>query len=288
MKILFFCSLLFFSSTLIAANSTIDTTIDTTMEVVVSIVPQQYFVQRIGGDKVHVSIMVKAGQSPELFEPSPRIMSIYSTALVYFTIGMPFEQVWIKRVASLNPQISIIATQPHEQDLLTANATHHYHKWDPHTWLSPLLAIEQARIIMLELVRLKPQHQAIFWSNFNNLSAELTALHDEFLTLFHKIKVQRFISFHPAFSYFSQLYGLQQISIERDGKEPTAKQIAQVIGQFRHSNVSYLLVERQFNQLIPKTIAQSVGAQVLLLDPLAYDYFINMRDIAHKINSALF
>ena len=62
--------------------------------------------------------MVKPGQSPETFEPSPKLMSLYSRADVYFTIGMPFERVWIDRVASLNQTISIKSTQPDEKKLL--------------------------------------------------------------------------------------------------------------------------------------------------------------------------
>lgn len=255
------------------------------IEAFVSILPQQYFVQRIGGDRVKVSVMVKPGQSPETFEPSPKLMTLYSRADVYFTIGMPFEQVWIDRVASLNKRVSVVSTQ--ELNVLLPGQ-HNPDSWDPHTWLSPLLAINQAKIIARELARLSPKDKEFFLSNYNLLEKELYVLHEEISQHFKQIDKNNFITFHPAFSYFAQQYGLLQVAIEVDGKEPSAKQIAQIVNRIRDKNVDYILIERQFNQLIPMTIAQSVGAQLLVLDPLAWDYLSNLRDIAAKINKALF
>ncbi len=260
------------------------------LEVFVSILPQQYLVERIGGDQVNVNVMVKPGQSPETFDPSPKLMSKYSRADVYFTIGLPFEQVWIGRVASLNNTARIIKTQPDfsqhkEQGIALGD---HHHDWDPHTWLSPRLFLQQAKIVLQGLNSLSPDKKQYFVNNYNKLALEVKALDEEFVKLFQGKSGQHFITFHPAFSYFANQYGLIQIAIEIDGKEPSAKQIAQVINRIRDNKVAYILIEKQFNQTIPQTIAQSVGARLLELDPLARDYLVNMRDIADKINRALF
>lgn len=260
-----------------------------TIEAFVSILPQQYFVQRIGGDRVNVNVMVKPGQSPETFEPSPKLMSLYSKADVYFTIEMPFEQVWIDRVASLNQRVSVVNTQPHSdsQSPLLPHQ-HSRNKFDPHTWLSPVLAIAQAKVIVHELSRLSPEDKELFFSNYKELEKELNVLDDELSRLFDARNGLNFVTFHPAFSYFAQRYRLTQLAIEVEGKEPSAKQIAQIVNRIQDKNVAYILIERQFNQMIPKTIAHSVGAKLLVLDPLALDYLSNMRDIAAKINKALF
>lgn len=261
------------------------------LEVFVSILPQKYFIQRIGGEQVTVNVMVKPGQSPETFEPSPKLMTIYSRADVYFTIGMPFEQVWIDRVASLNPAIAIKSTQPEVTKRLRTEHEHHdkhRHSWDPHTWLSPVIAAHQAEIIMLELSRLSPGNSELFYNNYIKLKKELDKLHNEFSKRFKSNEKTSFVTFHPAFSYFAQQYGLHQIAIEVDGKEPSAKQIAQIVQEIKDKDVSYILVERQFNQLIPGTIARAVNAELLVIDPLALDYIKNMRDIADKISKAVF
>lgn len=270
-----------------------------TVNAFVSILPQQYFVKRIGGDQVQVSVMVKPGQSPETFEPSPKMMSVYSGADVYFTIGMPFEQVWIKRVASLNKQVSVIDTQVHSatdnkepdtEDESTHEMAHHHdaHTLDPHTWLSPLLAIEQAKIILRELSRLSPENKELFSNNYKQLEKDINVLHDNNIVRFEGIKKQHFVTFHPAFSYFAQQYGLIQLAVEVEGKEPSAKQIAQLVNRIRDKQVAYILIEKQFNQKIPLTIAHSIGAELLVIDPLSPDYIANMQDIADKIHRALF
>lgn len=290
LKLLFYIFLVFYSVSIQAA---------TTIETFVSILPQKYFVERIGGERVNVHVMVKPGQSPETFEPSSKLMSLYSKADAYFTIGMPFEQVWIRRVASLNNNISIVNTQEHtgsEQHLLPGQHNHKHNpnehetsnKWDPHTWLSPVLAIQQAKLIMRELTRLSPKDKVYLYNNYKKLEFELNVLHKELSELFKHTDKQHFVTFHPAFSYFSHEYGLTQIAIEIDGKEPSAKQIAQVVNRIQDKQVKYILIEKQFNRVIPRTIARSVGAQLLILDPLAWDYLHNMRDIADKINRALF
>lgn len=247
------------------------------IEAFVSILPQQYFVERIGGDQVNVNVMVKPGQSPETFAPSPKLMFLYSKAEVYFTVGMPFEQVWIERVASLNETIAIVKTQPESKE-----------KTDPHTWLSPVLVIAQANRIMTELSRLSPENKELFHSNYNELEKELNVLHDEISTIFKTLEKHKFMTFHPAFFYFAKLYGLTQIAIEVEGKEPSAKQMAKLVDRYQNQSVSYLLIEKQFNQVIPGTIAKSFNAELLTVDPLAKDYLNNMTDIAEKINKALF
>ncbi|MCU7799160.1 MAG: zinc ABC transporter substrate-binding protein [gamma proteobacterium symbiont of Lucinoma myriamae] len=262
------------------------------IEAFVSILPQQYLVETIGGDRVNVNVMVKPGQSPATFEPSPKVMSVYSKSDVYFTIGMPFEQIWIKRVASLNDDISIVKTQPAENDS-SSHDNHvllpgHQHSYDPHTWLSPVLLLEQAKIIVAELSRISPQNKKYFLNNYNVLHDKINVLHNELLLLFKDNNKSKFVTFHPAFSYFARQYGLTQIAIETNGKEPSAKQISQVINRIKDKKVKYILIEKQFNKVIPQTIARSVDAQLLIIDPLALDYLTNMKDIAEKINKALF
>ncbi len=258
------------------------------INVFVSILPQQYIVERIGGEYVSVNVMVKPGQSPETFEPSPKLMSLYSKSDVYFTIGLPFEQVWIERVTSLNDDVSIVKTQLANQQLIKKMNKHGSHKLDPHTWLSPLLFLQQAKFVLDKLSELSPENKNKYLSNYNKLSDEVNSLHEYNSSLFKNNQNNKFVTFHPAFSYFSLQYGLTQISIEIEGKEPSAKQIARVINQIKNENVRYILIEKQFNQVIPKTIAESVGAELLVLDPLALDYLVNLKDIADKINRALF
>jgi len=266
------------------------------IEVFVSILPQQSLVEQIGGDYVHVNVMVKPGQSPEIFEPSPKIMSAYSESDIFFTIGLPFEQVWIKRVASLNDDVLVVDTQSSLKEVTGHNlleSTHNHahkdeHEFDPHTWLSPKLYLAQAKIIVQNLSLKKPDKKDYFINNYKELEGEVNTLDNSISSLFKLNPKKNFIIFHPALSYFAHQYDLKQVAIEIEGKEPSARQIAQIVNRIKDEKVAYILIEKQFNQVIPKTIADSVGAQLLMVDPLALDYLSNMRDIAVKINQALF
>ncbi len=264
------------------------------LDVFVSILPQKFFVERIGGEQVNVQVMVKPGQSPETFEPSPRLMARYSGANVYFTIGLPFEQVWIKRLASLNATIQVVNTRPETKQLLQQTHLHDsdkhqsHEQWDPHTWLSPMLAIEQARIIYHSLSDLQPANKALFEKNFRLLEQQLQQLDKSIASRFANTDKHEFLTFHPAFSYFANRYHLTQRAIEINGKEPSARQIARLIDELSVKHVPHILIEQQFNTVIARTIARSLNAGLLTVDPLAYDYINNMQDIADKINRSLF
>ena len=79
------------------------------VKVFVSIAPQAFFLERVGGSHVEVGILVSPGQSPHTYEPSPREASALARATVFFTIGMPFEKMLIEKILSSlrNPQTII-------------------------------------------------------------------------------------------------------------------------------------------------------------------------------------
>ncbi|WP_353570216.1 zinc ABC transporter substrate-binding protein [Candidatus Albibeggiatoa sp. nov. BB20] len=81
------------------------------LPVYVSILPQKYFVERIGGEHVNVSVMVQAGHSPATYEPTPQQMVKLSQTKLYFKIGVPFENVWLHKLQQNNPQLMVIDTR---------------------------------------------------------------------------------------------------------------------------------------------------------------------------------
>ncbi len=260
------------------------------IQVFVSILPQKYFLERIAGEYVNVDVMVKPGQSPETFEPSPKLMNKLAHARMFFTIGMPFEKVWIQRVAAINPQLIIADTQP-EKNFLLKSHRHHVSDYDPHTWLSPLLAMKQSELIFEYLSSLKPELRDVFKSNLLVLQQDLTEL-DQLISAELKDiddkNGKHFMVFHPAFSYYARQYGLEQWAIEVDGKEPSGRQLAETINRVKEKQVKWIIVEQQFDQSTARTIAKSINAKLMSLDPLAEDYIQNMQFITQQIKIALF
>ncbi|MCK4727346.1 MAG: zinc ABC transporter substrate-binding protein, partial [Desulfobacterales bacterium] len=81
------------------------------IKVFVSIPPQAYFVERVGGERVDVSVLVGPGYSPATYEPMPRQIAELGKAKVYFRIGVPFENVWMMRISRANPHMNVIDTR---------------------------------------------------------------------------------------------------------------------------------------------------------------------------------
>jgi zinc transport system substrate-binding protein len=255
--------------------------------VFVSIVPQKYFVERIGGEQVKVEVMVNSGESPATFNPNPKKMSLLSQAKLYFSIGVPFETIWIDRIRSIHPNLQFVPLHDkvrtvHEQD------SHHSHDaGDPHIWTSPAKVKIIAQKIKNTLTRAKPEKENYFEANLQAFFNDLNILDKDIRAILANSDNHRFMVFHPAWSYFAKDYGLEQIAIEHEGKEPGARTLQKTIEEGKKLGIKVIFVQKQFSLSIAENIAKMIGATVREMDPLAEDYLGNMRRTATAISGAL-
>ena len=260
--------------------------------VFVSILPQKYFVEKIGGDQVAVSVMVQPGASPSTYEPRPIQMMGLSKARIYYAIGVPFETVWLNKFSAINPDMKIVLTykgvtrvkmNPH------ANEGHHGEILDPHIWTSPPLVKIQAKNILDALLNIDPMHKSGYTTRYNGFLKELDEIDADLRTLFSKQTTQPlgFMVFHPAWGYFARTYGLRQIPIEIEGKSPKPAQIRQLIRDARDQGIRVIFVQPQFSAKNAEIIASAIGGKVITADPLAPDWAANIRRQARIFESAL-
>lgn len=255
--------------------------------VFVSIVPQKYFVERIGGKQVKVEVMVKPGESPATFNPNPKKMSLLSQAKLYFSIGVPFETIWIDRIRSIHPSLQIVHLH-NKINKVTGHDPHHSHAaGDPHIWTSPVKVKIIAQKIKDALTRARPEQKSYFEANLHEFINDLDLLDNDIRTILAKGRNKRFMVFHPAWSYFAEDYGLEQIAIEHEGKEPGARTMQETIEKGKKLGIKVIFVQKQFSLTIAENIAKMIGATVLEMDPLAEDYLRNMRQTAAAISGAL-
>lgn len=262
------------------------------LQVFVSVLPQQTLVERLGGDRVVVESLVRPGFSPHTYEPTPSQVARLSKADLYVRIGMPFEDAWLDRLRAVNPNMRILDARDgialreiaaHDHD-----DTEHDHatdatELDPHLWTSPLLVKQMALTLRETLAALDPTHAPEYAANFTAFSAELDALdHDIRAELAH-LTQRRFMVFHPAWGYFAATYGLTQIPIEKAGKEPGPRSLAALIDQARREQVRVIVVQPQFPRKAAEQVARAINGRVEVIDPLAPDYFHNLRQIARVI-----
>ena len=250
----------------------------------VSIAPQKYFVERIGGNDVNVEVMVKSGESPATFNPNPKKMSRLANAKLYFSIGVPFERIWVSRLKAIQPDLKFISLNHNLSSKIESG--HSQNKQDPHIWLSPLLAKKMVTEIEAALSKAKPERAEFFKINNIALAQELDILDQEIHDIIATAKSRNFMVFHPAWSYFAEAYNLKQVAIEHQGKEPGPRTLQEIINKGKKLKIKTIFVQKQFSLSVAKNIAKMIGANVQEMDPLAENYFENMRKTAKAISGA--
>ena len=266
--------------------------------VFVSILPQKYFVKRVGGNLVDVSVMVLPGASPATYEPKPNQLTALSKTKIYYAIGVPFETVWLKKFAAFNPQMHIVHTY---KDIRKRSLAFHGHVGgdargehdpdetkDPHIWLSPPLVMLQARTILMALLELDPTHRTVYEANYKAFMMELLEIDADIRNIFWgQPRGAAFMVFHPSWGYFADAYDLKQIPIEVEGKEPKPAQMEALIEMAKKENVKVIFVQPQFSTKRAEIIAKAIGGRIESADPLAEDWAKNLREQAVKIMTAL-
>ena len=270
---------------------------DKAVEVFVGITPTAYFVERIAGDRASVKILVKPGQDPHTFSPSPRQMMSLSKAAMFFTVGMPFEKRLVEKFAGREQGLVIF---PVDSGIVKRSMTadhpggrdkqarlHHDREPDPHVWLAPSLIKIQAENMAAAFVETDPVHAEEYRRNLSSFLDEVDAVDARIRKILEPYKGRAFYVFHPSFGYFADAYGLKQIAIEEEGREPTPRQLSRLMERARSENVRVVFAQPQFDEKSARIIAEAIGGEVVLVDPLAKDVLRNLGEIALAIERAM-
>jgi len=254
------------------------------LPVTVSLLPQQLFVDRIGGRHVQTLVLVPPGKSPATHEPSPKQMETLAASRLVFRIGVPFENTWLPRLSQLAPGAKVVDLRDglilRPVDLPPGATAPAGGAPDPHVWLAPPLVMRMADRIRDELIALRPEAKTEFEANHARFIADLKVLDSDIRKRLADKKVRNFMVYHPSWGYFADAYGLRQMPVEAGWKEPGPHTLQMVIEGARQSGVRVVFVQPQFSQKEAETIAQAIGGEVVAVDPLAPDYIDNLRRVA--------
>lgn len=280
--------------------SNAETVDDGRLRVVVSIDPQAYFLERIGGDRISVETLVPPGKEPETYTPSPDKIKKLVQSRVFFRVGFPAEQSFLPRLESLAPKLLVVDTRekldlrqadPHPHD----DHEGHSHATgcdcgidgvDPHIWVSPALVKTQAETIRDALISLDPDGKAEYEANYERFHTDLIELQEEIREQLAPLQGKTIYVYHPTYGYFCDEFGLVQKAIEVDGKAPTPKSLADWIRNARHDEVRIIFVQPEFNRSAAEKVAESTGAKLVSHSTLDRDYFKSMRDLTALIREA--
>lgn len=281
--------------------------------VAVSILPQAEFVEKIAGDNVKVLVMVPAGADPHTYEITSGQLRDLSKARMYVKVGsgLDFENVWMDRLIAQNPDMLIVdssrgitlrtmeahshdgeesaeehgseeSDEEHEAEEYNESLTR-----DPHIWTSP----QQAKIMVNNtyagLVEIDPDNQELYMQNRDSYLAELDAVDATIRETLAGKEGSSFIVYHPSWGYFADTYDLNEISVEIEGKEPSAKDMQRLIDAAREKNVRVIFVQPGFSTTSTKAIATEINAEVVAIDPLAKDYIDNLAKVTAAFEKGL-
>ncbi len=294
------------------------TSIILSKEVTVSILPQEYFVKKIVGDKINVNVMVKPGSSPATYEPKVSQMRKLTDSEIYFAIGVPFEKVWLDKFKNANKNMLVVNTSKgikklkmkahshhekqkhghyehdekhhehahHEDQEEHQHHKHHEHKHtglDPHIWLDPELVKIQAKNILNAVLKIDQKNALFYKANYGKFLKELDSLDKKIEALLKPYHDKAFMVFHPSWGYFAKRYDLEQISIEIQGKEPKPAQLIKLVKEAKEHNIKIVFVAPQFSQKGAKTISKSINGNVAVINPLSVKWDENLIKVAKEI-----
>jgi zinc transport system substrate-binding protein len=254
-----------------------------------TITPLGEFVAAVGGERVNVSVLVPPGAEPHTFEPSPSQIRQVADADIYFKNGIGLES-WMDNIIGVNPQMHVVDTSRNVSliaDEEGAANTEGIGATDMHIWLSPRRAMIQVQNICDGLIAVDPDGKDYYINNRDDYIAKLKELDAYLNSTFARTEKKKFIVLHPAWIYFASDYGLEQIAIEVEEKEPGPRYLAEVVDTARANNITTVFVEPQYNPKLAEVIANEIDGKVVSIDDLAPNYIDNLRSVGDKIAESL-
>jgi zinc transport system substrate-binding protein len=252
--------------------------------ITVSILPQKFFVEKIAGDKFEVNVMVPPGASHENYDPTPGQIVGLSNSKLYFRIGnIEFENTWMDKFRENYPNLKIIDLSKNI-DLIENSDHHHNHGLiEPHTWMSPLNVKVMSKMIYEVLAGMDNMNENYYSVNYHQFLKEIDALNERVKEKLLHAHSKGFIIYHPALTYYARDYGLKQFSIEVEGKNPSAFHIRSLIDIAKKEKIRIVFVQKQFDRSRAETIAKEIDGIIIDIDPLAYEWDIQMMEITEKL-----
>jgi zinc transport system substrate-binding protein len=258
--------------------------------ITVSIAPFKYFVEEIAGNDFTVNIMVPAGADPHTYEPFPEQINKLRKSAGYISNGyLGFEKNWLDRFYETNPTMKKLSLG----DGIDPLASEHHHEGghmegaDPHYWVSPRCAFVIAASVEKFLIELNPLQKQKYETNYQLLISKIQEVDARAKELFSQLSSKDFMIYHPNLAYIARDYGLEEIPVEFEGKEPTPFRMKELIDRARKDNLKTIFVQLEYDTKNAKAIAGEIGAKIILIDPLSENWQKSTMDIINALHTSL-
>lgn len=263
---------------------------ETSNLVSVSILPQKYFVDQIAGDLLQVNVLVPPGSSPHNYEVLPSQMKNLAKSKVWLQIGLlTFEDAWKNKFAEINKDLVIVNCS---EGIVPITGTAceeegHDHElsgtFDPHVWLAPTEVKIMAKNTLKALKAAFPENATIFEENFSRFISKVDSLSAQIDQKLAPLTNRNILIFHPALAYYARQYKLKQIPLELDGKEPSPRHMKDIVDLARNQNIRVIFIQKEFDAENALQLSREIGGEVIIIDPLEYNWGKQIIDITKKI-----
>ena len=225
------------------------------LQIYTSIYPIYDFTKKIGGEKITVYNMTKAGAEPHDFEITSKDMANLSKADLFIYNGGGMEH-WVDSVKNaLNIKYVDSSSNINNQNNL-----------DPHFWLSPKNAKIQMENIKNGLIEIDSENKNYYESNYNLYASRLDKFDNKIKNSLSNIKNRNLVLTHPAFGHFCKEYSLTQIAIARDEADPKA--MAEIITFIKNNDIKAIFYEEFSSSKLVDSIAKETQIKILTLNPI--------------------
>jgi zinc transport system substrate-binding protein len=137
------------------------------------------------------------------------------------------------------------------------------------------------------LDELNPSQKIKYEANYQVLISKIQEVDSIAKKLFSGIPNRCFMIYHPNLAYVARDYGLEEISVEYEGKEPPPSRMKELIDRARKENIRTIFVQREFDTKNAKAIAGEIGAGITLIDPLSENWQKSTTDIINALHKSL-
>lgn len=252
----------------------------------VSVAPQAEIVRRIGGGRVAVLSLAAPGSSDEDLSLSPRKVRALEHTVLYVKVGHPafaVEARYVDPFLASHPEIRVVDMSS-GMELISDDHDHGGHEGgDPHVWVAPQTMAVAGRNIAAALSDLDPEHAPEYRANLERFLKDVDRLDREIRARLAPLNTgqRAFLVFHPSWGYFARQYGLEQIAIEAEGKEPGAVQLIRTIERARREGAEVVLVP--YPRESAQVLADEIGGRIVTADPQSADWEGTLLRVAEAL-----
>lgn len=266
--------------------------------ITVSIEPLRFFTEAIAGPSWRVETLVPNGASPETYDPTPRQLARLAESKACLRIGyVGYELVWSSRLAENAPHVPFMNMAEGIDLIFDSHHAHHHHHEahagnyeeqeeqhhseaashevgvEPHVWNSPANARIVAGNVLKALITLDKEHAEAYRQRHDSLCLRIDRCDSIVRQLLSQPDASSaFMIYHPALSYFARDYGLTQIAIETDGKEPSAARMKELSDCCKQYDVKVIFIQPEFDRRSAESIAKQTGTRIVSINPLSYQW----------------